>query len=1000
LSSSPFSTIDFSGLQIDPNFVFVRDFDGDGDDDVVYRASNATSVIAQAGAPPKIASSTPSDNGTNVATNANIVVTFTEAVTKGTGNIQIVRTSDNVVVETIAVTSGQVTGSGATWTINPNITLAASTAYAVRFDPGTFVDDVGAIFKGVTNNTTLNFVTQAPTPPVVTLAGGSAAFTEGQNVASTPVAIDPALTVTDGDSTTLATATVSITGGFQAGQDVLALSATSGIGNITASYLNGVLSLNSAGATATLAQWQVALRSVTYTNTSDVPNTGTRTITFIANDGQANSVAATRTVTVAAVNDAPTLGANTGSTLAEGGTDTITATELDFNDAEQADTAVTYTLTSLATNGTLRLNGSAIALNGTFTQDDVNNGRVTYLHDGSEGASASFGFSVSDGQGGSVTNRTFTFTVTGVNDAPVNAVPAATQNGTEDANLVFSIANGNAISVTDADATTLTVTLAVGKGTLTLSGIAGLSFTTGDGTGDATMTFSGTAAAINAALSGLAYRGNLNVNGSDTLTVTTSDNGSSGSGGTRTDTDTVAISLAPDNVINGDGGNNNLDGTPLGDLFDLRQGGNENVRGFDGNDGFYFGAAYTVADIVDGGAGNLDQIGLQGNYSGGVTLGSMAGVEMLVLLSGANAGFGDTANNLYDYVIGVDQNTVVSGNKLIIQANQLRAGEDLTFNGSASGIDVLIYGGSGTDLLTGGSGSEGFYFGQGRFNASDVVNGGGGTMDQFGLQGNFTGANAITFGSGQLVGLEFIVLMSASDNRFGSVGGTAAYDLTMHQNNVLSGQRMVISANTLTAGENLTFRGGAETDGSFRIFSGRGDDNLQGSQTGDEIWGQEGNDIIAGNGGADTLRGGLGNDTFVYALASDSTAAARDQVFDFAQLDKIDLTALAANSGVAGFTFIGGSSPSGAGQLQVVQNGNAATVNLFIDGDATADLVIELTVTDGHQLTAADFNGIVAPPAQQAVLLDVFDLATLSPLPDAASLLNDPHFGATYDFSL
>ena len=35
-------------------------------------------------------------------------------------------------------------------------------------------------------------------------------------------------------------------------------------------------------------------------------------------------------------------------------------------------------------NGTLRRLGIAIALNGSFTQEDVDLGRIDYLHDGSE----------------------------------------------------------------------------------------------------------------------------------------------------------------------------------------------------------------------------------------------------------------------------------------------------------------------------------------------------------------------------------------------------------------------------------------------------------------------------------------------------------------------------------------------------------------------------------------------------------------------------------------
>ncbi len=59
----------------------------------------------------------------------------------------------------------------------------------------------------------------------------------------------------------------------------------------------------------------------------------------------------------------------------------ITTAQLDFNDVEQADTAIVYTITTAANNGTLYRNGVALALNGTFTQVDINNGLIT-LHPG------------------------------------------------------------------------------------------------------------------------------------------------------------------------------------------------------------------------------------------------------------------------------------------------------------------------------------------------------------------------------------------------------------------------------------------------------------------------------------------------------------------------------------------------------------------------------------------------------------------------------------------
>src|SRR5262249_35816694 len=67
---------------------------------------------------------------------------------------------------------------------------------------------------------------------------------------------------------------------------------------------NGALTLSGAD---TLANYQAALRSVTYRNTSDNPSTLTRTVSFQINDGALLSSIVNRAIQVIAVNDAPTL---------------------------------------------------------------------------------------------------------------------------------------------------------------------------------------------------------------------------------------------------------------------------------------------------------------------------------------------------------------------------------------------------------------------------------------------------------------------------------------------------------------------------------------------------------------------------------------------------------------------------------------------------------------------------------------------------------------------
>jgi gliding motility-associated-like protein len=199
-----------------------------------------------------------------------------------------------------------------------------------------FVQNRQSGFMGsITKITFANIGAATNAAPTLTTSAGITPFTEG-----TAVAIDNALTVTDADNTTLASATVSITGNFESGQDVLSFTNQNGI---TGSYNSTTGELSLTG-TASLANYQAALRSITYNNTSDNPNTANRTISFIVNDGTDSSVGATKTVSVTPVNDAPIASAvvNTG-TLTVGQTLTGTYTYADAeNNAESGSTYTWY----------------------------------------------------------------------------------------------------------------------------------------------------------------------------------------------------------------------------------------------------------------------------------------------------------------------------------------------------------------------------------------------------------------------------------------------------------------------------------------------------------------------------------------------------------------------------------------------------------------------------------------------------------------------------------
>jgi hypothetical protein len=109
--------------------------------------------------PPNPIAFSPTNGATDVSPYANIVITFDRQVQKGTGNITLRNSSGiGTVIETINVTAGTVTISGAVVTINPVNDLPSATDVYVVVDAGAFT----AINIGTGNLIidTYNFVSQ------------------------------------------------------------------------------------------------------------------------------------------------------------------------------------------------------------------------------------------------------------------------------------------------------------------------------------------------------------------------------------------------------------------------------------------------------------------------------------------------------------------------------------------------------------------------------------------------------------------------------------------------------------------------------------------------------------------------------------------------------------------------------------------------------------------------------------------------------------------------
>ena len=105
-------------------------------------------------------------------------------------------------------------------------------------------------------------VTRVNDAPVIATTAGSLAYTENAG----PVVVDGGVTLTDVDSASLASATVTIQApNFNAAQDTLALAPNA---QFTTTFSGGVLTITAVGSVSPSA-FQAALRTVTYTNSSD-----------------------------------------------------------------------------------------------------------------------------------------------------------------------------------------------------------------------------------------------------------------------------------------------------------------------------------------------------------------------------------------------------------------------------------------------------------------------------------------------------------------------------------------------------------------------------------------------------------------------------------------------------------------------------------------------------------------------------------------------------------
>ena len=123
---------------------------------------------------------------------------------------------------------------------------------------------------------------------------------------SPPITITSTISVNDPDSVNVLSATIQIVTNYDNGADVLSDNGSVPVGITVNAFDAGTGTLLLTGAN-TLANYQTALRAITFVNTSDNPSALNRTIRFIISDGTSLSAPADRTLSVTPINDDPVL---------------------------------------------------------------------------------------------------------------------------------------------------------------------------------------------------------------------------------------------------------------------------------------------------------------------------------------------------------------------------------------------------------------------------------------------------------------------------------------------------------------------------------------------------------------------------------------------------------------------------------------------------------------------------------------------------------------------
>src|SRR5215831_3424921 len=214
---------------------------------------------------------------------------------------------------------------------------------------------------------------------------------------------------------------------------------------IITSLPSGTLALNG---TAIANGQVITAAALNAGNLTFVPNTGSIAVgsfQFKVTDSLSNSLSSNTATMNIAITPPPTpapTAVNSAITATENTPYTFKVADFGFSDAVAADTLASVTITSLPSDGTLALNGTAIANGQVITAAALNAGNLTFVPNTGSIAVGSFQFKVTDSLSNSLSSNTATMNIA-ITPPPTPAPTAVNSaiTATENTPYTFKVAD-------------------------------------------------------------------------------------------------------------------------------------------------------------------------------------------------------------------------------------------------------------------------------------------------------------------------------------------------------------------------------------------------------------------------------------------------------------------------------------------------------------------------------------------------------------------------------